>query len=580
MSAHRGKSRLEQIQVRLRQQITSAQQGQLSALQERKRVLEQERQKVNEQRRAIEALRNKSVRSREQSYTLAGGLDRQRSASEKLLKPNIRYRSRRVAPLTEERRSAPLNERPRPPVEPEARSSSASKVHDRQVAKKKVKHPLAKGNSATTSQPSKPRATKPDTAKPQSDTSSPPGPLRDSAEDAFSQFEAHAEQQRRRAQEEAEAEEREQEHQRAIEAKHRRKKLEALKKRQEERQQRMKERAKAKDEERLRKKQEAEAAETTSQHSNDNVQAASPERPLPTTGAQKRSQHATPRKTPARKPAPAEHTQAEAPRGDDRTDVATPAPTHSHNSDTSDKSSSSSSSSQRAPRPPPTQQPAARGRRQVRSGARAKGTSATSSASGRGGGGGGGGSGSGGRQQEAERARPKAPAGEPIRQMVEELMPDGSVQMIELVLYPCPICGRNFKQERLDAHKRACEANSKKKRKKFDMTKQRLNDLGQDAIRMAKNASKTEVKYKKKAKKSNWRAKHQQFIAAIQSAKGADVDVPVVEDPDLVKCKFCGRTFNEDAANRHIPVCERNAKKKAMAQGGNSKGSKGTRRRR
>ena len=57
----------------------------------------------------------------------------------------------------------------------------------------------------------------------------------------------------------------------------------------------------------------------------------------------------------------------------------------------------------------------------------------------------------------------------------------------------------------MEAHQRACEANAKKKRKKFDMTKQRLNDLGHDAIVMAKKADKVDAKYKKKAKKVSFR---------------------------------------------------------------------------
>lgn len=29
---------------------------------------------------------------------------------------------------------------------------------------------------------------------------------------------------------------------------------------------------------------------------------------------------------------------------------------------------------------------------------------------------------------------------------------------------------------------------------------------------------------------------------------------------NLTQCSFCGRKFNEDAAKRHIPICERKAK--------------------
>lgn len=33
-------------------------------------------------------------------------------------------------------------------------------------------------------------------------------------------------------------------------------------------------------------------------------------------------------------------------------------------------------------------------------------------------------------------------------QTVEEIMPDGSISVVELVLHPCPICGRKFRQDR------------------------------------------------------------------------------------------------------------------------------------
>ena len=37
---------------------------------------------------------------------------------------------------------------------------------------------------------------------------------------------------------------------------------------------------------------------------------------------------------------------------------------------------------------------------------------------------------------------------------------------------------------------------------------------------------------------------------------------------NLTKCKFCGRSFNETAAAKHIPICEKKAKENAMKKGG------------
>jgi hypothetical protein len=67
------------------------------------------------------------------------------------------------------------------------------------------------------------------------------------------------------------------------------------------------------------------------------------------------------------------------------------------------------------------------------------------------------------------------------------------------------------------------------------------------------------------------------FRAAMQVARGDDaggssggaaVNVPSPYDDDLVPCKICGRTFNENAAQRHIPLCEKKQKEQALKKGG------------
>ncbi|GFS06246.1 zinc finger C2HC domain-containing protein 1C-like [Elysia marginata] len=71
-----------------------------------------------------------------------------------------------------------------------------------------------------------------------------------------------------------------------------------------------------------------------------------------------------------------------------------------------------------------------------------------------------------------------------------------------------------------------------------------------------------------KRKKSNWRAKHEEFIQSLRYAKkvteyekeGKDLrelaPPPPTQNPDLVPCPHCGRTFNETAAERHTPRCQ------------------------
>lgn len=69
------------------------------------------------------------------------------------------------------------------------------------------------------------------------------------------------------------------------------------------------------------------------------------------------------------------------------------------------------------------------------------------------------------------------------------------------------------------------------------------------------------------AKKSDWRRKHEEFIAAIRAAKEVQAHLakggklsdlpppPPSENPDYVQCPHCNRRFNETAAARHIPKC-------------------------
>ncbi|NWX84832.1 ZC21A protein, partial [Nothoprocta pentlandii] len=67
-------------------------------------------------------------------------------------------------------------------------------------------------------------------------------------------------------------------------------------------------------------------------------------------------------------------------------------------------------------------------------------------------------------------------------------------------------------------------------------------------------------------KPSNWRRKHEEFIAAIRAAKGLNLKdgklpppPPPSYDPDYIQCPYCQRRFNENAAERHINFCKEQA---------------------
>ncbi|XP_078795081.1 zinc finger C2HC domain-containing protein 1A isoform X1 [Oryzias latipes] len=70
-------------------------------------------------------------------------------------------------------------------------------------------------------------------------------------------------------------------------------------------------------------------------------------------------------------------------------------------------------------------------------------------------------------------------------------------------------------------------------------------------------------------KPSNWRKKHEDFIATIRAAKSLTQVMkeggplppppPPSYDPDYIQCPYCQRRFNESAADRHIKFCQEQA---------------------
>ncbi|RUS83024.1 hypothetical protein EGW08_009212 [Elysia chlorotica] len=128
-------------------------------------------------------------------------------------------------------------------------------------------------------------------------------------------------------------------------------------------------------------------------------------------------------------------------------------------------------------------------------------------------------------------------------------------------LAPCRQCGRKFAQDRLKKHQDAC-VKANRPRKEFNAAMKRV-----EGTEMAKYVGKNK-KPEPPKKKSNWRAKHEEFIQSLRYAKkvteyekeGKDVrdlaPPPPSQNLDLVPCPHCGRTFNETAAERHIPRCQ------------------------
>ncbi|KAM5281231.1 LOW QUALITY PROTEIN: zinc finger C2HC domain-containing protein 1A [Ctenodactylus gundi] len=145
---------------------------------------------------------------------------------------------------------------------------------------------------------------------------------------------------------------------------------------------------------------------------------------------------------------------------------------------------------------------------------------------------------------------------------MEGLEENGSLVQIGELL-PCKICGRTFFPVALKKHGPICQKTATKKRKTFDSSRQRAEGTDIPTVKPLK------PRPEPPKKPSNWRRKHEEFIATIRAAKGLDQALkeggklppppPPTYDPDYIQCPYCQRRFNENAADRHINFCKEQA---------------------
>ena len=130
-------------------------------------------------------------------------------------------------------------------------------------------------------------------------------------------------------------------------------------------------------------------------------------------------------------------------------------------------------------------------------------------------------------------------------------------------LTKCRHCGRGFNPERVQRHEAAC-ATASRRRKVFNSHKHRIEGTdmvgAQSSYRTRKSAP--------SAKNTKWRNQHNELVQAVRAARqmkqiqdrgGSLRDLPPPppsSNPDFVPCPYCQRTFNQSAAERHIPRCK------------------------
>ncbi|CAJ1343713.1 unnamed protein product [Effrenium voratum] len=176
-------------------------------------------------------------------------------------------------------------------------------------------------------------------------------------------------------------------------------------------------------------------------------------------------------------------------------------------------------------------------------------------------------------QGKPERLEEGYPRISPQGGAIDGLLDDGP-------LVPCPDCGRSFKAESLEKHKKICKKVFQQKRKQFNSAANRLGEFD-NANELIANATKVEKKEPEKAAKQKdktvpkWKAQSLAFRQAILAAKGTSDPEAAKKaaelqkelnaanlasggnalEADMVKCPHCGRTFNQEAGQRHIAIC-------------------------
>eukprot|EP01138_Halocafeteria_seosinensis_P014614 gb/GECG01014919.1/.p1 GENE.gb/GECG01014919.1/~~gb/GECG01014919.1/.p1 ORF type:complete len:823 (+),score=100.43 gb/GECG01014919.1/:1-2469(+) len=139
-------------------------------------------------------------------------------------------------------------------------------------------------------------------------------------------------------------------------------------------------------------------------------------------------------------------------------------------------------------------------------------------------------------------------------------------------LRECPSCGRNFNPQAFEKHAKVCKKVFQSKRRQFDSSKVRVPGEAQQVKQPRGRRTQGEKSSQSNSKNNKWKAKSEELRQAMKAARamkraqdrGEDIrsaKIPEMpsssqENSGFVPCPHCGRTFNETAAERHIPRCQ------------------------
>lgn len=137
-------------------------------------------------------------------------------------------------------------------------------------------------------------------------------------------------------------------------------------------------------------------------------------------------------------------------------------------------------------------------------------------------------------------------------------------------LVACSYCKRTFTANVLERHLVVCstKASSHRRRVPFDSSRQRLEGTEMKNYQPSRRLKQASVP------PNHWRQRHDELMSAMRNARLTKRAIdrgealppppPPSLNPDYVQCVYCGRRFNQTAADRHIPLCKEKMERTAM----------------
>jgi hypothetical protein len=126
---------------------------------------------------------------------------------------------------------------------------------------------------------------------------------------------------------------------------------------------------------------------------------------------------------------------------------------------------------------------------------------------------------------------------------------------------PCCHCDRKFNLDVIEKHEKVCI--TQKKRPQFNSKQHRLADLNEAQKQVNSTDNRATLRSDIPVKRAGWKEKSDQLRAAVALARSTDpakrriyeAELARVNEAVLTRCDYCGRSFNADSAQRHIPIC-------------------------